>query len=101
MRVIGVAVAGSIAAFGAAAGMTFAPVAGADSCDPAVTICEGGDTQTSNTSPDYSPAVSTDDQYPLDGDWYFNPAGGGTVLQPEHLSGGGGASGGGGGGGHR
>ena len=100
MRVSKWGVATLFAASSVAAGIIAAPVAGADSCDPAVTVCEGGDAQVDNPSPDYSPPVVTDDQYPLDGDWYFNPAGGGTVLQPEHPAGGGGASGG-GGGGHR
>lgn len=75
-----------------------APVAGADSCDPAVTICQGSDVQSGSGSSDFSPSVSAaDEQYPFDNEWYFNPAGGNTALQPDHGSGGGG----GGGGGHR
>jgi hypothetical protein len=88
----------------AAAALAFAaaPVAAADPpCDPAVVAC---DTPGNVDSPgnveinDSPPAVSPDEQYPFDNDWYFNPAGGGTALQPNHPSGGGG---GGGGGGHR
>jgi hypothetical protein len=101
MRVRKFAVAVLFAASGVAAGIMAAPIAVADTCDPAVTICQGGDIQTNTSSPDYSPPVSAaDDQYPFDSDWYFNPAGGGTALQPDHPSTGGGGSGG-GGGGHR
>jgi hypothetical protein len=83
-----------------AAGFMAAPIAGADTCDPAVTVCQGGDVQTGTASPDYAPpVVAPDEDYPFDGDWFFNSAGGGTALQPNHPSGGGG--GGGGGGGHR
>lgn len=74
-----------------------APLAAADTCDPSVTICQGDDVQSGPTASD-SPAMPTSaDQYPFDDDWYFNPAGGGTNLQPNHPSGG---EGGGGGGGH-
>jgi hypothetical protein len=102
MRVKKSGAAALFAATGVAAGIMAAPIAVADTCDPAVAVCQGGGAvQPSNSSsPDYSPPVSaTDDQYPYDSDWYFNPAGGGTVLQPQHPTGGGGSSGG--GGGHR
>lgn len=92
MRVTKFGMAAVFAATGIAAATLAAPIAVADTCDPAVAVCQGGDIQPTNTSsPDYSPPVSaTDDQYPYDGDWYFNPAGGGTALQPAHPSGGGG-----------
>jgi hypothetical protein len=97
MRVKNSRVATLVAATGVAAGIMTAPTAVADTCDPTATVCQGGDVQTNTSSPDYAPPASaTDDQYPYDGDWYFNPAGGGTALQPEHPSGGGGSSGGGG-----
>jgi hypothetical protein len=87
----------TVAALGAA------PPAFADSCDPAVVVCDApGDVQSDspgNVQINDSPPVS-DEQYPFDNEWYFNPAGGGTVLQPNHPSGGGGG-GGAGGGGHR
>jgi hypothetical protein len=97
MRVKNSRVATLVAATGVAAGIMTAPTAVADTCDPTATVCQGGDVQTNTSSPDYAPPASaTDDQYPYDGDCYFNPAGGGTALQPEHPSGGGGSSGGGG-----
>ena len=99
MRLRKFGVAALFAASGVAAGIMAAPIASADTCDPAVTVCQGGDVQPNTSSPDYAPPVSAaDDQYPYDSEWYFNPAGGGTALQPEHPStGGGGPSGGGGG----
>jgi hypothetical protein len=101
MRVRRFEVAALFAATGVAAGLMTAPLAIAEPCDPAVAVCDGGDVPTDTSSPDYSPPVSaSDEQYPYDGDWYFNPAGGGTELQPEHPSGGGGVPSG-GGGGHR
>ena len=100
MRVRKSGVAALFAATGVAAGIMAAPIAAADTCDPTATICQGSDIQTDTSSPVASPQISaSDEQYPYDGDWYFNPAGGGTVLQPEHPTGGGGT--GGGGGGHR
>ena len=97
MRVKNSRVAMLVAATGVAAGIMAAPIAVADTCDPTATVCQGGDVQTNTSSPDYAPPASaTDDQYPYDSEWYFNPAGGGTALQPEHPSGGGGSSGGGG-----
>ena len=95
-------VAALFAAAGLSVGVVAAPVAVADTCDPAVTVCQGGDAAAPDgSSPDYSPPVSAaDEQYPYDGDWYFNPAGGGTALQPEHPAGTGGGSIGGGGGHH-
>jgi hypothetical protein len=78
-----------------AAALAVAPIALADECDPTATICQG---DVSTAPPAAAPSVSaSDDQYPLDEDWYFNPAGGGTALQPQHPSGGGGSAGGGGG----
>jgi hypothetical protein len=90
--------AGVIAAGGFLTAILISPVALADTCDPAVTVCQGGDVQPgTSASPDYAPpVVASDDQYPFDDDWYFDPAGGGTALQPEHPSGGGGGGGGGG-----
>ena len=97
-RKFDVAVLLAAAAF--TAGLMFAPIALADTCDPTASVCQGGDVQSDNSSPDYTPSSSAaDDQYPYDNDWYFNPAGGGTVLQPEHPSDTGGS--GSGGGGHR
>jgi hypothetical protein len=102
MPVIHSGVAMLVAASAAAFALAAAPVASADPpCDPAVVSCGGsgnvdspGDVEI-NDSP---PAVAApDEQYPFDNEWYFNPAGGGTALQPNHPSGGGG----GGGGGHR
>jgi hypothetical protein len=75
-------------------GVAMAPVAFADTCDPAATVCQG-DVQQNISSPVASPSVMADDQYPFDEDWYFNPAGGGTVLQPVHPGGGSAPSGGG------
>lgn len=97
MRGMKPAVAALFAATGVAAGLAVAPIALADTCDPTATICQG-DVQTDTSPPSAAPSVQAgDDQYPLDGDWYFNPAGGGTELQPEHPGGGGST----GGGGHR
>jgi hypothetical protein len=97
MRIVKSGVAALFAATGLAAGIMTAPMALADTCDPSVTVCQGDDVQNGDSSADFSPPVSAaDEQYPFDSDWYFNPAGGGTALQPEHPSGGGGASGGGG-----
>jgi len=80
-----------------AAGVIAAPIAAADdNCDPTASICESPGNVQINDAP---PVSATDDQYPFDGEWYFNPGGGGTELQPEHPSGGGGSAGG--GGGHR
>jgi hypothetical protein len=98
-------VAALFAATSVSAGILAAPTALADTCDPAVVVCQGGDAQPAdNSSPDYSPPASaSDEQYPYDGDWYFNPAGGGTELQPEHSANTGTPAtggGGGGGGGH-
>jgi hypothetical protein len=91
------------AAMAAALAIAAAPVAGADPpCDPAVVACDTpgnvdspGNVEINDSPP---PVSAADEQYPFDNDWYFNPAGGGTALQPNHPSGGGG---GGGGGGHR
>jgi hypothetical protein len=84
------------AATGVAAGIAVAPIAHADTCDPTATVCQGSDIQTDTSPPSAAPSVSaSDDQYPYDGDWYFNPAGGGTELQPEHPSTGGSDGGGG------
>lgn len=75
-----------------AAAIAFAPMAFGDTCDPAVTVCEGDDVQPGPASIDASPPVEA--QYPDDEDWYFDPAGGGTALQPAHPSGGAPAGGG-------
>jgi len=74
-----------------------APFAAADdTCDPSVTVCEGGDLQSGPAVSDAPVMPTGGDQYPFDSDWYFNPAGGGTALQPVHPSdtGGGAVSGG-------
>lgn len=86
-----------VAMAGVAATVALAPSALADSCDPAVTTCQGDAVAPSGSGSggDFSPQpTASDEQYPFDGEWYFNPAGGGTVLQPEHSSGGGGGGGG-------
>jgi hypothetical protein len=76
-----------IAASGVAVALLAAPLALAQECDPTATVCEGD----VNTAPPVAAAPSVpDEQYPMDEDWYFNPAGGGTELQPNHPSGGGG-----------
>ncbi|PXW99164.1 hypothetical protein [Mycolicibacterium moriokaense] len=92
-------VAAIFAATTVAVGITAAPIAIADTCDPTATVCQGGDVQTNTSSPDYAPTVSAaDDQYPYDSDWYFNSPGGNNNSSSTHS--GGGSSGGGGGGGH-
>lgn len=84
-------------------GMIAAPIANADECDPTATVCQGSEVQTGGPAPASAPSTSmTDEQYPYDSQWYFDPAGGGTFLQPDHTSGEPShASGHGGGGGHR
>jgi hypothetical protein len=82
-------VAAFFATAGVAVGLGAAPAALADTCDPTATVCQG-DVDTNPAPPSAAPSVTADDQYPFDEDWYFNPAGGGTVLQPNHPSGGGG-----------
>ncbi len=82
------AVAALFAAASFAPALGAAPAALADTCDPTATVCQGSDLDT-NPTPPAAPSVIAD-PYPLDEDWYFNPAGGGTVLQPNHPSGGGG-----------
>jgi hypothetical protein len=97
MRRVNPAVAAAFAATGVAIALAGAPTALADTCDPTATVCQG-DVQPDTSPPVAAPSVSAaDDQYPFDEDWYFNPAGGGTELQPQHPSGGGST----GGGGHR
>jgi hypothetical protein len=76
-----------------AAALASAPIALAQECDPTATVCQG-DVDTAPTAAP-APMVTADEQYPLDEDWYFNPAGGGTALQPNHPPGGGSAGGGG------
>jgi uncharacterized membrane protein YgcG len=89
-----------VAGLGVATAIMGAPLAAADTCDPAITVCQGGEVAPETSSPDYAPPVVASEQYPFDDSWYFDPAGGGTVLQPEHgTNGGGGAHGGGTGGG--
>jgi hypothetical protein len=106
MRLKTSTVAGFFAATCAAAAIGAAPAALADeSCDPAVVNCDapGNVDSPGNVEINDAPAPSDNESYPFDNDWYFNPAGGGTALQPNdasHSGGGGGASGG-GGGGHR
>ena len=88
---------GVAALFGAAwvsAAIMTAPAAVADECDPTASICQGPDIATDNSPPAAAPAP-VPDPYPFDDEWYFNPAGGGTPLQPNHPSGGGGSGGGG------
>jgi hypothetical protein len=94
MRGMKLAAVALFAALGMAGGLAAAPIALADDCDPTATICQG---DVNTAPPAAAPTVSaSDDQYPLDEDWYFNPAGGGTALQPQHPAGGGGGTGGGG-----
>ena len=94
MRGMKRAVAAVFAAASMAGGLAIAPTALADECDPTATVCQGDvDTAPPAAPP---PVLASEDQYPFDEDWYFNPAGGGTELQPEHPSAGGGSAGGGG-----
>jgi hypothetical protein len=89
-----------VAGLGVATAIMGAPLAAADTCDPTATVCQGGDI-TSGPAPDAAPAVvAPEDQYPFDDSWYFDPAGGGTLLHPENPPAGHGGDGGGGGGGH-
>jgi hypothetical protein len=69
--------AAALLAAGAAAAIVVAPAALADdSCDPAVTTCEGGATVPSSGPMDFSPAVQAPaDDYPADGDWFFSSPG--------------------------
>lgn len=104
MRLKTSTVAGIFAAACAAAAIASAPTAFADEpCDPAVVVCDGPGTADSpgNVQINDAPPPSDNASYPFDNDWYFNPAGGGTDLQPNNAShsGGGGSTGGGGGGG--
>lgn len=76
-----------VGAAAVAAALASAPVALAQECDPTATVCEGD----VNTAPPVAAApMAPEEQYPMDEDWYFNPSGGGTALQPNHPSGGGG-----------
>jgi uncharacterized membrane protein YgcG len=104
MRVRKSGVAALLAATGVAAGIMAAPIAVADTCDPAIAVCQGGAIVPGNSSsPDYSPPVSaSDDQYPYDSDFYFNSPGENNNT-PSTRSGGstGGGGSSGGGGGHR
>lgn len=88
MRITNTAMAALIAATGVAAGIASAPLALAQECDPTATVCEGSDV--SDGPPMAAAPSMPDENYPNDEDWYFNPAGGGTALQPSHPSGGGG-----------
>ncbi|MDT5015538.1 MAG: hypothetical protein QOD39_1698 [Mycobacterium sp.] len=84
--------AAMLVAAATAVALASAPIALAQECDPTASVCEGD----VGGAPPAGPApVSAAEQYPLDEDWYFNPAGGGTELQPNHPSGGGSAGGGG------
>ncbi|MCV7419218.1 hypothetical protein H7K45_01570 [Mycobacterium yunnanensis] len=95
-------VVGLVAAAFAAGLIGGAPAAFADeSCDPEVVACDapGGFDSPGNVQINDAPTPSADEGYPFDNEWYFNPAGGGTALQPNegsHSGGGGGATGGGG-----
>ena len=94
MRRIDCAAAAVFAAVGVAVALAGAPSALADTCDPTATVCQG-DVDADTSPPAASPSVlAGEDQYPFDEDWYFDPAGGGTALQPNHP--GGGSAGGGG-----
>ncbi|MDR3664346.1 MAG: hypothetical protein P4L86_28845 [Mycobacterium sp.] len=80
-------------AAGVAAGLGVAPIASADTCDPVATICQGSDIDDDSAPLVASPSVvANDQQYPFGEDWYFDPAGGGTMLnpvEPVHPGGGG------------
>lgn len=85
----------SAALCAAAAAVTLAapPLATADSCDPAIAACPDYGTQpsTSNPSLSFSPTtIADDDQYPFDGDWYFNQ----NIDTSGHTGGGGHGGGG-------
>jgi hypothetical protein len=96
MRVRKSEVAVLFAAASVAAGIVAAPIATADTCDPAATVCQGSEVQPDGSSPDYSPPASaTDEQYPYDSEWYFNPSGGDN-NNTSSTHGGGGSTGGGG-----
>ena len=100
MRLRTTGVAGLFAAACAAASIGAAPLALADECDPSVAVCD----TPGNVEINDAPPPSDEASYPFDNEWYFNPAGGGTALQPNegsHSGGGGASGGGGGGGGHR
>ncbi|MGB8402493.1 MAG: hypothetical protein WCE30_00295 [Mycobacterium sp.] len=69
------------------------PLASADSCDPAIAACPNYGTQpsTDNPSLSFSPTTIADnDQYPFDGDWYFNQNIDESGHSGGHSSGGGG-----------
>ena len=98
MRLKTSTVVGLFAATCTAVAIGAAPAALADeSCDPAVVDCDapGNVDSPGNVEINDAPPPSDDASYPFDNDWYFNPAGGGTALQPND------ASHSGGGGGHR
>jgi hypothetical protein len=83
----------------AAVAIGAAPMAVADDeCDPSVAACDSTVSDSpGNVEINDSPPASSVDQYPSDDQWYFNPAGGGTALQPSGgTHSGGGAAGGGG-----
>jgi hypothetical protein len=84
-----------LAAAAGAAAIASAPIALAQECDPTATVCEGSDVNAGPPEAALAPVSAGDEQYPTDEDWYFNPSGGGTALQPNHPSGGGSAGGGG------
>jgi len=100
MRLSKSGVVGVAAAACAAAAIGSAPAAVADeSCDPEVVACDapGGFDSPGNVQINDAPPPSADEGYPFDNEWYFNPGGGGTALQPNEGShSGGGATGGGG-----
>jgi hypothetical protein len=89
MHWLKLAVAAVFAVAGVTVGLTLTPIAQAQQCDPSATVCEGND-QSDGPPEAAAPVTAPDEDYPLDDDWYFNPSGGGTALQPAHPSGGGG-----------
>lgn len=67
-----------LAAAGAVAAIVAAPAALADdSCDPAVTVCQGGGAVQPSSGPmDFAPpVVAPANDYPADGDWYYSSPG--------------------------
>lgn len=87
MRMTKSVLAACIAAAGVAAGLATAPLGVAQECDPTAGVCEG---DIGGGGGNMAAPSMPDENYPNDEDWYFNPSGGGTALQPNHPSGGGG-----------
>ena len=90
-----------LAAAGATAAIVAAPLAPADSCDPAVAVCDGSAPADPNSGPmDFSPVVQPPaDDYPADGDWFYSSPGPNEPAYGNNGPVGGGGHGG--GGGHR